>query len=115
MPYPTHGRGSAGNAVSRRPSTFFWEYHLEKPIYVYPMNESWAGTPLINDNSEVLGIGSLYIPDSVSPGIMSPGNMFVPINILICVIPDEKILGNSFLKKFFTLLLTVILKFILIE
>lgn len=88
MPYPTHGRGSAGNAVSRRPSTFFWEYHLEKPIYVYPMNESWAGTPLINDNSEVLGIGSLYIPDSVSPGIMSPGNMFVPINILKPIMQD---------------------------
>ena len=35
--------------------------------------------------------------------------------IYLFVTPDEKILGSNFLKKFFTLLLTVILKFILIE
>ena len=37
--------------------------------------------------------------------------MIVPIKILICVTPEEKILGKSFLKKLFILL--SILKFIL--
>jgi serine protease Do len=88
MPYPSQGRASAGKAVSRRSFTGYWEYHVEKPIYVYPMNESWAGTPVLSDRGEVLGIGSLYISDSVSPGIMSPGNLFVPINILKPVMKD---------------------------
>lgn len=88
MPYPTHGKGSAGKAVSRRPFTGTWEYHVNKPIYVYPMNQAWAGTPLLNDRGQILGIGSLYIADTVSPGIMSPGNMFVPVNILKPVLKD---------------------------
>ena len=88
MPFPTQSRGSAGKAVSRRPFTGYWEYYLEKPIYVYPMNQAWAGSPVLNDRGEILGIGSLYIADTVSPGIMSPGNMFVPINILKPILKD---------------------------
>ena len=34
----------------------------------------------------------------------------VPTKILICVTPDEKILGNNFEKKFFTLSSIEILK-----
>ena len=51
-------------------------------------NQAWAGTPLLNDRGQILGIGSLYIADTVSPGIMSPGNMFVPVNILKPVLKD---------------------------
>ena len=36
--------------------------------------------------------------------------IIVPIKILIWVTPDEKILGNNFLKKNFTLLSTLNLK-----
>ena len=88
MPYPTHGQGSAGKSVSRRSFTGYWEYYLDKPIYVYPMNQAWAGTPLLNDRGQILGIGSLYIADTVSPGLMSPGNMYVPINLLKPILKD---------------------------
>ena len=33
--------------------------------------------------------------------------IIVPIRILICVTPEENILGKSFLKKIFTLLVIV--------
>jgi len=87
MPYPDQGQGSGAKAVSRRSFAGWWEYYLEKPIYTYPMNQSWAGTPLLNEFGEVVGIGSLYVQESV-PGIQSPGNLFVPINILKPILSD---------------------------
>ncbi len=87
MPFPDQGQGSGAKAVSRRSFAGWWEYYLEKPIYTYPMNQSWAGTPLLNEFGEVVGIGSLYVQESV-PGIQSPGNLFVPINILKPIFSD---------------------------
>ena len=87
MPYPDQGQGSGARAVSRRPFTGWWEYYLEKPIYTYPMTQSWAGTPLLNTYGEILGIGSLYVQESAQ-GIQSPGNLFVPVNILKPILSD---------------------------
>ena len=88
MPFPTQSRGSAGKAVSRRPFTGYWEYYLEKPIYVYPMNEAWAGSPVLNDRGEILGIGSLYVTEAYVEGMLSPGNLFIPINDLKPIFDD---------------------------
>lgn len=88
MPHLLEGRASAANMVSRRSFAGWWEYFLEKPIYTYPTNYSWAGAPLLNEYGEVLGIGSLYVSESISPGISSPGNLFVPINDLKPILKD---------------------------
>ena len=88
MPYPDQGQASAANAVSRRSFAGWWEYYLDKPIYTFPMNYSWAGTPLINQQGEILGIGSLFVSESLSPGVSSPGNLFVPINDLKPILKD---------------------------
>ena len=61
IPYPDQGQGSGARAVSRRSFAGWWEYYLEKPIYTYPMTQSWAGTPLLNSYGEIIGIGSLYV------------------------------------------------------
>ena len=88
MPYPDQGQPSTANAVSRRAFAGWWEYYLDKPIYTYPMNHSWAGTPLINQQGEILGIGSLFISEAMTPGFSSPGNLFVPINDLKPILTD---------------------------
>ena len=44
---------------------------LDKPIYTYPANSSFAGSALINEYGEVLGIGSLYVGDAAATGISS--------------------------------------------
>ena len=93
LPYPNQGRGSAVKVVSRRPFSGWWEYYLKKPIYTYPINYSWAGTPLINRKGEILGIGSLSVGES-TPGVMSLGNLFVPINILKPILSDLKKFGK---------------------
>jgi len=88
LPYLTEGRPSAVKMVSRRSFAGWWEYFLDKPIYTYPANGSFAGTALINEYGEVLGIGSLYVADAAATGINSPGNMFVPINDLKPILND---------------------------
>ena len=87
LPSPNLGVGSIVKSVSRRPFTGWWEYSLESPIYTTPPNEFWAGAPILNGNGEILGIGSLFVSESV-PGISSPGNMSVPINLLKPILGD---------------------------
>ena len=88
LPYLTEGTPSAVKMVSRRSFTGWWEYFLDKPIYTHPMNSSFAGSALINEFGEILGIGSLYVSDAAAKGIPSPGNLFVPINDLKPILDD---------------------------
>ena len=88
LPYLTEGVPSAVKMVSRRSFTGWWEYFLDKPIYTHPMNSSFAGSALINEFGEILGIGSLYVSDAAAKGIPSPGNLFVPINDLKPILDD---------------------------
>ena len=87
LPSPIRGAGSIVRSVSRRPFTGWWEYFVESPIYTTPPNRFWAGAPILNGNDEILGIGSLFVSESV-PGISSPGNMSVPINLLKPILED---------------------------
>ena len=87
LPSPNRGAGSIVRSVSRRPFTGWWEYFVENPIYTTPSNGLWAGAPILNNNGEILGIGSLFVSESV-PGIFSPGNMSVPINLLKPILGD---------------------------
>jgi S1-C subfamily serine protease len=74
--------------VSRRPFSGNWEYLLDSAIFTYPPVMDWSGAPLIGAKGELLGIGSLIVPDAGSPGTQSPGNMFVPIDLLKPILED---------------------------
>jgi S1-C subfamily serine protease len=74
--------------VSRRPFAGSWEYLLESAIFTYPPVMDWSGAPLIGAQGELLGIGSLIVPDAGSPGTQSPGNMFVPVDLLKPILED---------------------------
>ena len=102
LPSQKQGPGSEVKLVSRRPFFGWWEYYLENPIYTFPKNQSWAGSALTNTKGEILGIGSLFIRDAISPDIFSPGNMFVPVNLLKPILQDLKKYGHrkSDLKPF---------------
>ena len=94
LPYLSEGAPSAVKMVSRRSFTGWWEYFLDKPIYTHPMNSSFAGSALINEFGEILGIGSLYVSDAAAKGIPSPGNLFVPINDLKPILDDLIVNGK---------------------
>ena len=87
LPSPNRGAGSIVRSVSRRPFTGWWEYFVENPIYTTPANGLWAGAPILTENGEIVGIGSLFVSESVL-GVYSPGNMSVPINLLKPILED---------------------------
>ncbi|MDH4191324.1 MAG: S1C family serine protease [Betaproteobacteria bacterium] len=68
--------------VSRRAFSGSWEYLLESGIFTAPAVPNWSGAPLIGSKGELLGIGSLVVSDAPGEGTRSPGNMFVPIDLL---------------------------------
>jgi S1-C subfamily serine protease len=74
--------------VSRRPFTGSWEYLLDSAIFTYPAVMNWSGAALISARGELLGIGSLIVNDSAGAGSQSPGNMFVPIDLLKPILED---------------------------
>ena len=74
--------------VSRRPFSGSWEYMLDAAIFTYPAVMNWSGASLISAKGELLGLGSLIVADSAGSGTQSPGNMFVPANLLKSVLED---------------------------
>jgi serine protease Do len=80
--------------VSRRVFTGNWEYLLDSAIFTYPPVMDWSGAALIGAKGELLGIGSLIVPDAGQPGTQSPGNMFVPIDLLKPILGDLIAMGR---------------------
>jgi serine protease Do len=85
---PARDSPSLVYVVSRRPFSGNWEYLLDSAIFTYPPVMDWSGAPLIGAKGELLGIGSLVVPDAGAPGTQSPGNMFVPIDLLKPILED---------------------------
>lgn len=74
--------------VSRRPFSGSWEYLLDAAIFTSPAVMNWSGAPLISARGELLGLGSLIVADAAGTGSESPGNMFVPANLLAAMLGD---------------------------
>jgi len=74
--------------ASRRRFSGSWEYMLDSAIFTSPAVPDWSGAPLIGSSGELLGIGSLIVADAAGQGAESPGNMFVPIDLLKPILPD---------------------------
>ena len=85
---PARDAPSLVYVVSRRAFSGSWEYLLDSAIFTYPPVEEWSGAPLISSKGELLGIGSLVVPDAAAPGSRSPGNMFVPVDLLKPILED---------------------------
>jgi serine protease Do len=79
---------SVVQVVSRRPFSGSWEYLLDEAIFTSPAVMDWSGASLISARGELLGLGSLIVADAEGGGLQSPGNMFVPANLLKSVLDD---------------------------
>ncbi len=90
MAVPASARDSPSlvYVVSRRAFSGNWEYLLDSAIFTYPPVMDWSGAPLIGAKGDLLGVGSLIVPDARSPGTQSPGNMFVPVDLLKPILQD---------------------------
>jgi S1-C subfamily serine protease len=73
---------SIATVVSRRKFAGYWEYLIDGAIFTSPPRLDHSGAALINKEGELVGIGSLFVMDALTPGEKLPGNMFVPVDLL---------------------------------
>jgi len=74
--------------VSKRQFAGFWEYLLDDAIFTAPATVNWSGAALIGRDGKLYGVGSLVVTDAIKPRTYSPGNMFVPIDLLKPILGD---------------------------
>lgn len=89
------GALSMARLVSRRSFSGYWEYHIEGALFTAPARPDHSGAGLFNERGELVGIGSLIVRDAAGGGRHSPGNMFVPVDLLAPILPDLVALGRS--------------------
>ena len=108
-PDGTDGGVSLTRLVSQRAFSGTWEYHLDNALFTSPPVSSsggnHSGAPLFNGKGELMGIGSLFVSDAMGPGpsgsggsgvsTRTPGNMFVPIDLLKPILAEMQQLGSS--------------------
>jgi serine protease Do len=81
---------SIATVVSKRQFAGYWEYLIDNAIFTSPPRFDHSGAALINKDGELVGVGSLFVMDAITPGERMPGNMFVPVD-LIKPILDEMV------------------------
>jgi len=79
---------SIATVAARRQFVGYWEYRVDDAIFTTPARLDHSGAALIDKDGNLVGIGSLFVLDAVTPGKRSPGNMFVPIDLLKPVLDD---------------------------
>jgi len=94
---PHGGREAASLAyvMSLRQFTGSWEYLLESAIFTAPASMTWAGAALVNRDLRLVGVGSLLVRDTAESGTPTPGNMFVPIDLLKPILTELKTKGRT--------------------
>ncbi|MBT4588745.1 MAG: serine protease [Rhodospirillaceae bacterium] len=94
----------AAEVASRREFAGSWEYMLDNAIFTTPIHPNWSGAALIDNDGKLCGLGSLWVNDAEkarqdmslesldktqkSRQKDSPGNMFVPIDLLKPIYDD---------------------------
>ena len=108
-PYGGELHSINAKVVSRREFAGSWEYMLDNAIFTAPIHPNWSGAALIEDTGKLCGIGSLWVNDAETSASnenvtktgkdpndnanISPGNMFVPIDVLKPIYDDLISLG----------------------
>jgi serine protease Do len=86
---------TVATVVSRRQFAGYWEYLIDGAIFTSPPHAEHSGAALINKEGELVGIGSLFVMDALTPGERLPGNMFVPIDLLKPVLDEMVATGRQ--------------------
>src|SRR5215211_3274469 len=82
------GMVGAAHVVAKREFAGEWEYLLEEAIFTAPPHPAWSGAALINREGKLIGVGSLIVGDTAGDKSGTPGNMFVPIDLLPPILAD---------------------------
>lgn len=72
-----------------------WEYLLDTAIYTQPLFERWSGAALLNEEGKLVGIGSLALGMRSPAGKMEPGNLFIPVDLVMPHLEHMKLNGQK--------------------
>ena len=81
--------------VSKRAFSGYWEYHIDSAVFTSPPIGNHSGAPLFNQRGELIGIGSLFVPDVMGGNRRLPGNMFVPVDLLKPILSEMQQTGST--------------------
>ena len=81
--------------VDRRAFSGYWEYHIEQALFTAPPVPNHSGAAVFNRKGELVGIGSLFVSDAPAIGRVVPGNMFVPVDLLMPVLAEMRATGST--------------------
>jgi S1-C subfamily serine protease len=76
------------HVASRREFAGSWEYLVGSAIFTMPPHPAWSGAALISRDGRLVGVGSLIVGNAKGETEVSPGNMFVPIDLLMPIMGD---------------------------
>ncbi|MEM7654270.1 MAG: S1C family serine protease, partial [Pseudomonadota bacterium] len=82
------GEPMTTSLVARRTYAGYWEYLLEDALFTAPPHSNFGGAALFDREGDLVGIGSLNLPDHIGDGSGDPANMFVPVNALKPILDD---------------------------
>lgn len=94
-PYGGTQHSISATVVSRRVFAGSWEYMVDNAIFTAPIHPNWSGAALLRRDGTLCGVGSLWVNDAEAGRRESPGNMFVPIDLLKPIYDDLIKLGRS--------------------
>jgi S1-C subfamily serine protease len=90
------GQISAAHLVSRRVFAGYWEYRIDGALFTAPPRTDHSGAALFNARGELVGIGSLVVANAAADeSARIPGNMFVPVDLLLPILPELRRTGAS--------------------
>jgi S1-C subfamily serine protease len=91
------GRALAAPAevASRRTFAGSWEYLVDRAIFTAPPHPAWSGAALLDRTGKLVGVGSLIVGDATGKNEKTPGNMFVPIDLLRPILGELMADGRS--------------------
>jgi len=90
------GTVSIARLLSRRAFSGYWEYHIDDALFTAPPRRDHSGAGLFNGRGELIGIGSLFVTDAAGAEAgRSPGNMFVPVDLLKPILTELRERGAS--------------------
>lgn len=76
--------------ISRKEFAGYWEYLLENPFYTVPAFANYGGAALINQDGQLVGIGSLLSQIRVQGFGAIPCNISIPIDLIHPILDDLK-------------------------
>jgi S1-C subfamily serine protease len=80
--------------IDKREFAGYWEYLLDTALFTAPAHPQWGGAALVNEDGQLLGIGSLLVQEAVE-GETVQGNMIVPIDLLEPILDNMMRTGHS--------------------